>query len=58
MRAQIKATRLTGPLCVAGLTVFLIGSSFAREPSQESDEQRADDIEPDKTAPPTPSAWK
>ncbi len=54
MRAQIKATRLTGPLCVAGLTVFLIGSSFAQEPSQKSDEQRADDIEPDKPAPRAP----
>jgi hypothetical protein len=54
MRAQIKATRLSRRLCVSGLIAFLIGSSFAQTSPQKPDEQRADDIEPDKKAPGPP----
>ena len=58
MRAQIKATRLSGRLCVLGLIALLIGSSFAQAPPQQSDEQVANETEPDKKAPGSPGQKK
>ena len=48
MRAQVKATRLSGLLCISGLIACLIGSSFAQAPPQQLDEQLANETEPDK----------
>ena len=43
MQAHIT-TRLSRRLCVPCLIAFLIGSSFAQEPSEKSDKQRADEM--------------
>ncbi len=51
MRTRIKARRLTCRLCVLGLIAFLIGSSFAQAPPQPSEDQRAENVEPEKPTP-------
>jgi len=44
MRAQIKATRLSGRLCVSALIALLIGSLFAQEPPQPDLQEMRDDM--------------
>jgi hypothetical protein len=43
---------LSGRLCVLGLVAILSGSLFAQAPPQNSDQQRADNVQPEKTSHP------
>ena len=44
MQTQIKATRLSGRLCVSALIALLIGSSFVQAPPQPDMQDMRDDM--------------